>query len=49
MKKILLIIGIVSVLTSSSHSGEWNIIATDLTGYNFYTDIDGVFLGKNFQ
>ena len=48
MKKILLIIGIVSVLTSSSHSGEWNIIANDLTGYNFYTNIDRIFLGKNF-
>ena len=48
MKKIFLIIGIVSVLTSSSHSGEWNIIATDLTGYNFYTNIDRIFLGKNF-
>jgi len=48
MKKIFLIIGIVSVLASNSQASEWNIVTSDLIGYNFYTDIDRVFLGKNF-
>jgi hypothetical protein len=38
MKKIFLIIGIVSVLTSASQASEWKIISSDLTGYNFYTN-----------
>ena len=38
MKKLFLIIGIVSILTSASQASEWNIITNDLTGYNFYTN-----------
>jgi hypothetical protein len=38
MKKLFLIIGIVSILTSASQASEWNIITSDLTGYNFYTN-----------
>ena len=36
MKKIFLIIGIISILTSTSQASEWNIISSELTGYNFY-------------
>jgi len=38
MKKIFLIIGMVSVLTSASQASEWKIISSELTGYNFYTN-----------
>ena len=38
MKKVFLIIGIISVLTSTSQASEWNIISSELTGYNFYTN-----------
>ena len=38
MKKLFLIIGIVSILTSASQASELNIITSDLTGYNFYTN-----------
>ena len=38
MKKIFLIIGIVSILTSASQASEWKIISSELTGYNFYTN-----------
>jgi len=46
MKKIFLIIGMLSVLASISQASEWNIITNELTGYNFY--IDKAFLGENF-
>ena len=46
MKKIFLIIGMVSVLTSASQASEWNVVANELIGYNFY--IDKAFLGENF-
>ena len=46
MKKVFLIIGIISVLTSASQASEWNIIASDLTGYNFYTN--KIIKGGNF-
>ena len=38
MKKLFLIIGIVSILTSTSQASEWKIITNDLDGYNFYTN-----------
>ena len=38
MKKLFLIIGIVSILTSTSQASEWIIISSELTGYNFYTN-----------
>lgn len=47
MKKIFLIIGILSVLSSTSQSSEWNVVANELIGYNFY--VDKIFLGENFQ
>jgi len=46
MKKIFLIIGMLSVLASTSQASEWNIVASELIGYNFY--IDKAFLGENF-
>ena len=46
MKKIFLIIGIVSVLTSISQASEWNIISSELIGYNFYTN--KIIKGGNF-
>ena len=46
MKKVFLIIGIISVLTSTSQSSEWNIISSELTGYNFYTN--KIIKGENF-
>ena len=46
MKKIILIIGMLSVLASTSQASEWNIVANELIGYNFY--IDKAFLGENF-
>ncbi len=46
MKKVFLIIGIISVLTSTSQSREWNIISSELTGYNFYTN--KIIKGGNF-
>jgi ABC-type uncharacterized transport system YnjBCD substrate-binding protein len=46
MKKIFLIIGIVSVLTSASQASEWKIISNELTGYNFYTN--KIIKGGNF-
>ena len=46
MKKIFLIIGIVSVLTNSSQASEWSSVADAYLGYNFY--IDKTFSGENF-
>ena len=46
MKKLFLIIGMLSVLASTSQASEWNIVASELIGYNFY--VDKAFLGKNF-
>ena len=46
MKKIFLIIGLLSILASTSQASEWNIVASELIGYNFY--IDKAFLGENF-
>jgi hypothetical protein len=46
MKKLFLIIGMLSVLASTSQASEWNIVASELIGYNFY--IDKAFLGENF-
>ena len=46
MKKVFLIIGIISVLTSLSQASEWNIISSELTGYNFYTN--KIIKGVNF-
>ncbi|MBL6758513.1 MAG: hypothetical protein ISQ17_02060 [Pelagibacteraceae bacterium] len=46
MKKIFLIIGMLSFLASTSQANEWNIVASELIGYNFY--IDKAFLGENF-
>jgi len=38
MKKIFLIIGIVSVLANSSQASEWSSVSDAYLGYNFYTD-----------
>ena len=46
MKKLFLIIGMLSVLASPSQASEWNVVASELIGYNFY--IDKAFLGENF-
>ena len=46
MKKVFLIIGIISVLISVSKASEWNIISSELTGYNFYTN--KIIKGGNF-
>jgi len=46
MKKIFLIIGLLSILASTSQASEWNIVASELIGYNFY--VDKAFLGENF-
>jgi hypothetical protein len=46
MKKLFLIIGLLSVLASTSQASEWNVVASELIGYNFY--IDKAFLGENF-
>ena len=46
MKKLFLIIGMLSVLASTSQASEWNIVASELIGYNFY--IDKAFLGESF-
>ena len=46
MRKISLIIGILSVLASTSQASEWNVVANELIGYNFY--VDKAFLGENF-
>ncbi|MDC3396518.1 hypothetical protein OAX12_02395 [Candidatus Pelagibacter sp.] len=46
MKKLFLIIGMLSVLVSTSQASEWNIVASELIGYNFY--VDKAFLGENF-
>ena len=46
MKKIFLIIGLLSSLASTSQASEWNVVASELIGYNFY--VDKAFLGKNF-
>jgi ABC-type uncharacterized transport system YnjBCD substrate-binding protein len=46
MKKIFLVIGIILVLTSISQASEWNIISSELTGYNFYTN--KIIKGGNF-
>ena len=46
MKKIFLIIGLLSVLANTSQASEWNMVANELIGYNFY--IDKAFLGENF-
>ena len=46
MKKLFLIIGMLSVLASTSQASEWNIVANELIDYNFY--IDKAFLGENF-
>ena len=46
MKKLFLILGMLSVLASTSQANEWNIVTSELVGYNFY--IDKAFLGENF-
>ena len=46
MKKLFLIIGMLSVLASTLHAGEWNVVTNELIGYNFY--VDKAFLGENF-
>ena len=46
MKKIFLIIGLLSILASTSQASEWNVVASELIGYNFY--VDKAFLGENF-
>ena len=46
MKKLFLIIGMLSILASTSQASEWNIVASELIGYNFY--VDKAFLGENF-
>ena len=46
MKKLFLIIGMLSVLASTSQASGWNVVANELIGYNFY--IDKAFLGENF-
>jgi len=46
MKKLFLIIGLLSILASTSQASEWNVVASELIGYNFY--IDKAFLGENF-
>ena len=46
MKKIFLIIGMFLILASTSQASEWNVVSSELIGYNFY--IDKAFLGKNF-
>ena len=46
MKKLFLIIGLLSVLASTSQASEWNVVANELIGYNFY--INKAFLGENF-
>ena len=46
MKKMFLIIGMLAILTSVSQASEWNIVSSELIGYNFY--IDKAFLGENF-
>ena len=46
MKKLFLFFGMLSVLVSTLQASEWNIVAYELIGYNFY--IDKAFLGENF-
>ena len=46
MKKLFLIIGMLSVLASTSQASEWSLVASELIGYNFY--VDKAFLGENF-
>ena len=46
MKKIFLIIGMLSVLASISQASEWNVVANELIGYNFH--LDKAFLGEDF-
>jgi len=46
MKKLFLIIGLLSVLANTSQAIEWSVVANELIGYNFY--IDKAFLGENF-
>ena len=38
IKKVIMIMGIITALHSTSHASEWNIIYTDLNGYNFYSN-----------
>ena len=38
MNKILMIIGIIAALHSTSQASEWKVISNDLNGYNFYTN-----------
>ncbi len=38
MKKLIMIIGIIAALNSTSQASEWNVISNDLKGYNFYTN-----------
>ena len=38
VQKIFMIIGIIVAANSTSQASEWNIIYTDLNGYNFYTN-----------
>ena len=45
MKKIFLIIGILSILSASSHASGWTV-TDEVLFYNFY--VDKVFLGENF-
>lgn len=46
MKKLFLIIGMLSVQVNTAQASEWNIVANELIGYNFY--IDKVILEENF-
>ena len=38
MKKVFMILGIITALHSTSQASEWKIISNDLNGYNFYTN-----------
>ena len=43
MKKIFFIIGLLSILASTSKASEWNVVANELIGYNFYVDKSSYF------
>ncbi len=38
MKKAFMILGIIATLHNTSQASEWNVISSDLNGYNFYTN-----------
>ena len=38
MKKAFMILCIIVTLHSASQASEWNVISSDLNGYNFYTN-----------